>query len=144
MIGIESYIPYAASFLFVFAIVYAVLSESKVIKVKNANALIAAVFGIFAAVYQPFVNFIGIFIPGAAVVFILVFFLLVLKKAFKGEGKDALPSIAGLIIMLILAGVFWPEIEKMIPYSIGSENVLYIVGIIIIAFIFYAVYSHKS
>jgi len=136
------YIPQATSFLFVFAVVYALLHESGVIKLKNANVIIAAVFGIFAAMYKPFTEIMQVFMPLAAVVFIMVFFLLVIRRVFKGESRDALPSAAGLVIMLILVGVFWNQLASYVPFYIGTENLLYIIGIIIIAFIFYAVYSH--
>jgi len=133
------------SFLFVFAVVYALLIESKVIKLKNACAIIAAVFGVFASMYQPFVSVLQSIMPIATIVLIIVFILIFIKKLVGGkrEDKDMLPTVVVLAALLMIIGIFWDKISPYVPYQFGAENLLWIVGIIVVIGILYAVYKHE-
>ncbi|MFH1421061.1 MAG: hypothetical protein ABIG30_03835 [Candidatus Aenigmatarchaeota archaeon] len=102
--------PFAATFLFVFAIVYGVLSITNVFGIKKTvsarvrkgseyteqstseisghrkvNGLVAIVFGFFAASYPPTVAFVQEFLPIATILLIIIFFLALVKKLVIGD-----------------------------------------------------------
>lgn len=142
-------IAYVTSFLFVFAIVYGLLIAIKIIESKQACAIIAIVIGFFSVVYSPFVMLLQSILPIGSLMLVILFFIAFIVKFIgisgkKAGRKDALPIVVTLAILLLLLGIFWPTIGNYIPFSIGVENVLWIVGIIIIAMIFYAVYTHEG
>ena len=143
-----STVPYFAAFLFVFAVVYGALFSSGVFKQKGVNAVIAIAFGLISAAYPPFVNTIYTYLPVAAGILAVLFFVQVVRKTFGGEkekGKeyDTFPPVIGLGISLILVGVLWKEIfYYLAPLGISSNNMLYAVGIVIVIMIFWLVYKH--
>jgi hypothetical protein len=140
-------IAYVASFMFVFAIIFGVLNYAKILGFsKHVNAIVAIVFGAFSVVYEPFVLGMAEYMPYAAALFVVIFFILVIKKAFsneKGSNFDALPIAISLIIMLILVGLFWQQLAYFIPINVDPMNVLWAIGIIVFIGIFWAVYKHK-
>jgi len=144
----EEMILFATSFLFVFAIVFALLIYTKLFKESRAaSGIIAAVIGFAAALYAPFALIIKQIIPFGAIVLVIIFFIVFIKTLFKhGEGKkDVVPAIIVLAVSLLLLGVFWNDISSHLGLTIAdSQNLLYIVGIVIILGIFYAVYIVKS
>lgn len=141
-------IAYVASFMFVFAIIFGVLNYAKILGFsKHVNAIVAIVFGTFSVVYEPFVLGMAAYMPYAAALFVVIFFILVIKKAFTGskdEKFDALPMIVSLAIMLLLVGLFWQQLSYFIPLNVDPMNVLWLIGIIVIVGIFWAVYRHKE
>lgn len=141
---IEEFLPQIASFLFVFALLYGLLIYVKILP-KNASALISLVIAFFAVMYSPMVAFLYDVLPWAAVILVVLFFLIFIKKLVIEEGvsADALPIAVTLAIMLLLVGIFWDKIGFRIA-GITSENMLWIVGIIIVILLFVAIYSHKT
>jgi|SRR3989338_180437 len=145
-----STVPYFASFLFVFAVVYGALFSSKVFSQKGVNAVIAIAFGLISAAYPPFVNTVYTYLPIAAGILAVLFFVQVVRKTFGGGPKqgtkyDALPPVIGLGISLLLAGVLWKEIYYYLaPLGIGSNNLLWAVGIVVVVLIFWLVYKHSE
>ena len=148
-----------ATFLFIFAVVFALLSYSKIFvkKDKNGNpageeprkvyAIIAVVFGIFAATYEPLVAGLQKYLPYAATVLIVIFLILFLKKLITGDKKDkfdAFPVILSMGVLLLVLGIFWESVALYLPTDLSSANALWIVGLIIIIGIFYAVYKHSE
>ena len=141
-------IAYVASFMFVFAIIFGVLNYAKILGFsKHVNAIVAIVFGAFSVVYEPFVLGMAQYMPYAAALFVVIFFILVIKKAFTGgkdEKFDALPIVVSLVIMLIIVGMFWQQLSYFIPINVDPMNVLWAIGIIVVLGIFWAVYKHKE
>lgn len=144
-----STVPYFAAFLFVFAVVYGALFSSKVFSgQKGVNAVIAIAFALISAAYPPFVNTVYTYLPVAAGILAVLFFVQVVRKTFGGEKKqgtkyDSLPPVIGLSISLLLAGVLWNEIYYYIaPLGITSNNLLWAVGIIVVVLIFWLIYKH--
>jgi hypothetical protein len=141
-------VAYVASFMFVFAVVFGVLNYAKILGFsKQVNAVVAIVIGAFSVVYEPFVLGMEQYIPYAAALFVVIFFILVIKKAFAGgkdEKFDALPIIVSLVIMLVLLGIFWEQLSYFVPANVDPMNVLWAIGIIVRVGIFWAVYRQPA
>ena len=139
-------LPFASTFLFVFAIAFAMLAYANVLKSRAASAVIAAVIAFFAATYAPLVAFMTGVMPLAACALVILFFLVFIREVlFKGkEGKEshAIPAAIGLAAMLIVLGAVWPT---FIPSSgvagIGAESIVYIAAFAAIIIIFWAAWK---
>ena len=154
-----SLMPFATTFLFVFAVVYALLNYSGIFihRDKDGNpkgeiprkvyALIAIVFAAFSATYEPLVTGLQQYIPYAAAVLILLFLVVFAKKIFGGKKDnqhfDAFATIFALGVMLLIVGIFWDQITRYLPSDFQSFNILWIIGVVVIIAIFYAVHKHK-
>jgi len=146
-------IIFVTSFLFVFAIVFALLAYSKIFKDnKYASAIIAAVIGLITAIYAPFAFFIQNILPIAAILLVFVFFIVFIKAIFgshNGEGKekktDVLPAAIALAIMLVLLAGVWSSISDFIGLTVSmSETLLWIIGIVVVLAIFIIAYKLQS
>jgi len=145
-----TYTPYVATFVFVFAIMFGVLSFAKILGFdKRINAAIAAVIAFFATSYEPFVVGMAEYMPVIAAIFVVIFFIVFLKKIFgkdekeKGKPSDMLPIGIALAFLLIVLAIMWDRIYGFVPYGFDASNVLWIIGIIIIVIIFWVAYKHK-
>jgi hypothetical protein len=143
------YVPYIAAFLFVFAIIFGVLNYAKVLGFsRNVNAAVAAVIAFFATAYEPFVMGMQEYMPIIAAIFVVIFFVLFLKKIFgkddKSKPRDSLPIALALAILLLVIGIFWDRISQYIPLEFDASNALWIIGLIIIVAIFWIAYTHES
>ncbi len=142
-------LPVATTFLFVFALVFGLLTslgEQKFFKNNKVNAAIAAVFGIFSATYAPLVEILQQYIPIAALLLIVVFFIAFVKKSLGGKGGssgDKLPMMVTLAMLLLIIGVFWNDIARFLPVSVDSTVALWVIGIIVILMIFWGAYKHS-
>ena len=137
-------LPFVGAFLFVFAIVFGALSYAKVLgDQRKVNALIALAFAIFAVLYEPFVMGLQGVLPIGIILIVIIFFILLIKKVFSGgDTFDAWPIAASLIFALLLLGIFWDNIGFSVP-GLDSNNVLWLIGVIIVILIFYVAYKHK-
>ncbi|MDI6721769.1 MAG: hypothetical protein QMD85_05225 [Candidatus Aenigmarchaeota archaeon] len=141
--------PVALSFIFVFAVVFGVLSYASTLKFPKAvNAAIAAVFAVSSAIYQPFVIFVQDIMPIASIFLIILFFLLLLKKAADGKDGDGKTDLiligitmALLLVVLAAAG---DRIAPFFPAGIDATGVYWLAGIIIILLFFWIGYKHWS
>ena len=136
---------FASTFLFIFAIGFAMTSYSKVLKSKSASALIAAVIAFFAATYNPLVAFMTEFMPIAAGALVVLFFIVFIKEIlFKGEkGKEnSVPAAIGLGVSLLVLGVVWSKVMQSYGIvGLAAENVVYIIAIAAIIIVFWAAYK---
>jgi len=142
---------FATSFLFVFAIVFALLVYVKIFKESRpAMAIIAAVIAFSAAVYEGSAIIIQQIMPYASIVLVVLFFIVFVKKIFerdetKGGKRDLMPTVIVLAIALILLAVFWPQIANMAGLGgLESDNVLWGIGILVVVLIFWSVYKMSS
>lgn len=137
--------PYFAAFLFVFAIVFGLLSVSKLMD-KRVNAIIAVAFGLFAVLYEPFVTGLQVFLPIATIFLIIVFFIVFLKKVFgeKKEKSDTLPIAVTLAVLLGAMSVLGDELALLLPIGIEPIMFVWLSGLVIIILIFAAVWSRKE
>ncbi|MEM7815235.1 MAG: hypothetical protein QXF55_02760 [Candidatus Aenigmatarchaeota archaeon] len=139
-------IPFASTFLFLFAIAFAMLAYSDVLKSRAASAVLAAVIAFFAATYAPLVAFMAIVLPlaaaGMAVLFFIVFIREVLFGEKKGRKAEPVPAAIGLALCLVVLGAVWPQIMQSFGFvGVAAENIVYIIGIIAIIIIFWAAYK---
>lgn len=141
-------IPFISTFLFVFAVVFGLLTIAKgkegPLFNTRVNAIIALVFAAFSASYEPLVTALQQFIPFAAALLLVLFFFVFLKRIFGGEkGKfDALPFVIVIGFLLLLIGIFWGDIGFSV-FGLSPTNVLWLIGIAIVISIFYAAYKHS-
>jgi hypothetical protein len=149
MIFFDPFLPQFAAFLFIFSIVLGLLTTAKIFgDHKGVNAGIAVVFGIFSAMYEPFVTGVQTYLPIAAALLVIVFFVVLIKKLFGGkEGKttyDAVPIAVVLISLLLVLISQWSLLQGFLPAGIDAWNFAYGLGIVMVLIIFVAVYKHKS
>ncbi len=147
----------AMSFLFVFAIVFALLSYSKMFVQKDEKGepkgkeprgtylILALIFGAVAASYEPVTTLLQSVIPPFAIFLVGVFFLVFIRDIFRrkkpSEEADPLRTLVVLAIFLIVLWAFWNEISAITGISglISPENAFYLIAIIIIVLIFWIV-----
>ena len=135
---VNEWMPLGTTFLFIFAIAYALLGQMDIFSGnKGSRAIIALVFGIVAALYSPAVEVIQGFLPLASIILVFIFLLKFVQKGLLSEEglKDALPNVVMLGISLLLLGATWGEISKFIPME-NPENILWIIGVVFIVMIF--------
>lgn len=139
------WLPFVTTFMFVFAIIYALLVKAKVIEHRGANVGIAVALGLFASLYPPLVEIFQAFLPIAALILVLLFFVVFARDLVKGD-KDVLPILAVLVIALLLLGAFWGRLVNMMPLPswLGADSMIWIVGIVIILLIFLAAYRQQG
>lgn len=157
VLDIMEFLPQVTVFLFVFAIIYALLIFTGIFAAaKRAAALISLVIAFFSAIYSPLVLFMQEIVPIASLVLVFLLFVALIKKLFTGEGKtmkhtqprddmtmqDTLPLVIVLAICLLLVGVFWNSIAVSLPAPLTPDAMLWIIGIFIIILIFFAVYAY--
>ncbi|MBS3054723.1 MAG: hypothetical protein J4431_04255 [Candidatus Aenigmarchaeota archaeon] len=132
--------PFVAAFLFVFAIVFFLLNKTKIAE-RNVNAVLALAIALFASLYQPLVIGLQEFLP-VAVILIIIFFGIFFFKDLAGKlgEKDMTSTGMGLAVSLILLALLWDKITPFLPKYLSTDNVLWIVGIAVIALIFYIVH----
>lgn len=132
-----------AAFLFIFAIVYAILTYAKVLgSIKHVNIIIALVIAFFSANYSPFVSGMINYMPIASILLVVVFFFMLVRKLFEpkeGQKLDALPISLATGIALIIVGLLWDKIAPSVP-GLSSDNILWILGLSAVLIILYAGY----
>ncbi len=134
---------FLVGFLFMFAVVYGLLAIAKIFG-DRINAVIAIVFGLFAAFYGPFALFLWIFMPIASIILLVVFFIVFLKKVFSSDEEkktiDLVPLMVIMGIFLLIIGIFWQQLPLGLT-QLASSNLLWLVGLIIIVILFWAAYK---
>ena len=140
------YLPFLAAFLFVFAVTFGLLTIAKIMPKKQINAVIAIAIAAMTAMYEPFVTSLQAYMPIFAIILVILFMIIFVKKVLVGDkkDKDALPIIVSLGLLLIVLGVTWNSIAAFLPMDVDPRNALWGIGIIIILYIFYAVYKHPT
>lgn len=146
---IESeFLPSITAFLFVFAVVYGLLARANLFGGINTRvaAVVALVVAFFTIMYEPFVSYMQGLMPIAAIILIILFFIVLIQNIIgskAGESADSLPIVVVLAVLLLVLGLLWDKLAIRLP-GISSENILWLIGIVIIAMIFIAVYKHPK
>ncbi|MBI4019097.1 MAG: hypothetical protein HY364_02490 [Candidatus Aenigmarchaeota archaeon] len=132
--------PFVAAFLFVFAIIFFLLNKTKIAE-RNVNAVLALAMALFASLYEPLVIGLQEFLP-VAVILIIIFFGIFFFKDLTGKlgEHDMTTTGMGLAISLILLAILWDKITPFLPKYLSTDNILWIIGIIVISMIFYVVH----
>ena len=142
---LEEFVPLGASFLFVFAIIYALLLKARVLgEAKNAGAMVAAAIAAIAVLHGPTVTFLTGIMPIAAVILVVLFLILFARDifAFKGGDGDNLPEVSLLFISLLVLAAVYPRIAPLITFM-DSSTAMFIAGLVAVSLLFYAIYKHK-
>jgi tellurite resistance protein TehA-like permease len=154
-------IPYVATFLLVFAIVFGLLStlkhekkqhgkvvESAPLFDKKVNAIISVVFALFAVLYEPLVSGLQEFMPFIATGLIVVFFIIFIKKLFSGDENkkpaDYLPIVVSIAVLLFVLSAVGSSLLDFLPAAVDRTQAMWVIGIALILIIFYAVYHHEG
>ncbi len=142
------YLPEIATFLFVFALVFGLLSKAGTFGDKKINGMLAAVIAAFSLMSSELVLFMSSIMPIAAVLLVIGALVLFIKDAFKSKDRDSWPQVIVLAIGLALLGVFWDTIGSYVPFeyrdaTLGGGGALWGVGLLVIVLIFYAAYKHN-
>jgi hypothetical protein len=138
--------PYLSTFLFIFAVVFGLLSYAKVGDFgKRINAIIALAFALFSIFYPPLVLGLQQWLPVAVVLLIILFFILFVKKMFASEKSgDTFPMAIALATLLIVFAVLGDRILGYLPAGFDLDTMSWIVGIIIVILFFWTVYNYKG
>lgn len=135
------FFPAVLTFFFVFAVVFGAFSYTRIFE-RRINAVLAAVFALFSAAFPPLVTGLQAFLPIGAVIIVILFFFLFLRRMFEarqGQHVDAFPIALSLGIALVLLGVLWNRLNVSLPF-IDSSNMLWLIGIVLVVLIFYVAY----
>lgn len=132
--------------VFTIIIIFNLLKRTKFFGTDRVAGLLSIVFGFFAMMYQPLVEIMEQMIPIAVMIFIFLFIALFMIDLFnKASGKDMLPTIAGLIIVLLVAMVYQHELASFFPVVFGySQNIVWLLGLTLVALILYFAYTHHQ
>ena len=137
--------PVVLSFIFVFAVVFGLMTSVNPLKFpRSVNAVVAVVFAAFAAAYEPFVMFLQEIMPFAAALLVAVFFIIFLKKAFEvkeGQKRDLTTHGIVMALLLVVLAAMSSRFVPYLPSRIDATTVLWAIGIAIILFIFYIAYK---
>lgn len=144
-----SVVPLLSTFLFVFAVVFGLLSiakgkEGPLFK-NSVNVIIAVVFAAFSVMYEPLVTALQQLIPFAAALLLVLFFFVFLRRLFGSKDQqqfDALPFVVVIGFLLLLIGLFWGDIGFSVA-GLSPSNVLWLIGVAFVIAIFFAAYKHK-
>ena len=151
-------LSFATSFVFMFAVVFALLVYSGIFGRKSKDGAvighapkgplvaIAAVIAVVAALYQPFVTFLQQIIPLASIALVVIFFLVFIKQLIRKEGKgDPWPAMIGMAAVLLVLGIAWPSVQTYLGFTgISPDVMLWAIGIVVILLIFYMAYSARE
>lgn len=143
---IDQYIPIGASFLFVFAVIYALLLKSGALgSAKNASMMVAAAIATLSVLHGPTVAFLTEILPAASVALVVLFLIMFAKDvvAIKGTGDDNLPEVVLLFVSLLLFAGMYPKIAPYVTFM-DASTAMFITGLVAVSLLFYAVYKHTK
>ena len=136
----NSITPVVATFLITFAIFYFLLTKSKMFdKQKNVVVVLSLAIALFSSA-SPLTSFLQSFFPVVILLLFIITGIFLLKDLTSKIGKeDITPTVILLATSLILVYVLWDEINSLLPRSLDQDNVLWIIGIVVIVFLFFIV-----
>ena len=144
-------LAFATSFVFMFAVVFALLVYSGMFGKKNKEGavverapkgpimVISAVIAFVSAIYTPFAAFLQQIIPIASILLVIIFFLVFMQQIIKKEGKgDPWPAMVGMAAFLLVLGAAWPSVQSYLTSTgLSPETILWAIGITVVLLIFY-------
>lgn len=150
-----SILPVVSAFLFVFALIFGVLNYVKTedkdkhkstMFSKKVNAVLALAIAAFSITYEPLVVGLSTYLPIAAIVLIILFFIMFLKNALGGKDnttttKTSFPTIVSLAILLALLAISYRNLTPYIPSELDPSNVFWGIGVLIAVMFFWMIYK---
>jgi len=143
-------LPFVSTFLFVFAVVFGLLSYSKVGGFdKRVNGAIALAIGLFSMAYEPLVTTLTQVMPLAVGLLVVLFFVAFVQKVLGGSNdpnkkSDYFPLIIALGILLVLLGMFSDQLVAYLPAGLDVNMVLWGAGILAVVLFFWFIYKTKE
>ena len=139
-------------FLFMLAVVYGALEYAKVFKNRAVNAIISVAIAFMAMINTQVVSFIQAVIPYAAILFIIFFFIAIVTKPLRKAGSGGSTNYEFLIIIIVLILLFLVQmggsgspLSGMFNFGfLGSEDLLWGIGLVAILLIFWFAYKHSG
>lgn len=133
------------SFLFVFAIVFGALQIANIFKNKAVHAIMGLAIALFATMYPPFLATLWNYLPSVTWFFIIMFFIAFVmeimgfrkKKAISPEGVFVQTGV--LLVLLTIGYMISDMISVEIPFIGSMDNLLFLVGLIVIISVFLTV-----
>jgi len=142
LVGLQSMMP----FFLVLAVIYGSLEVAGVFKNRAVNIIIALVVGFFAIMNAEIVAFLELIIPYAAILFVVLFLIMFIKKSIGGIGGGGgtrdwtlIIVIIGLILLFLASQGM--DLISNLNLPISAENIILIVAIVLIVAVFYAAYK---
>ncbi len=141
-----TYLEFALSFGFTFAVAFGVLYISKVFgepegkTPKRVNILLAVIISLFASFSEAYVNFLFQWIFYLIAIFMIVFVVLIFKNLFYSEKRDEEKTVSWpmFVSIAVLFLVFLGSYQYMpLPSGqiISSQDVALVIGIAFIVLI---------
>ena len=137
---LSEYIYYIIPLVFTFALVFGVLSISKIFNKKEVNVLIALSMALFSLISEIYVKLLYAWLPYLSILFIILFVFVLLKNLLieKKNGTKSAANWEMLITIAILFLVFM-TVYRSIPLPSGSmissDDILLIAGIVFVVLI---------
>ena len=134
---LENYFEFLISFTFTFALVFGVLSASKVFgelkntSIRNVNILVALSLALFASLYEPYVNFIKLWFPYLLGFFILIFIVVILRNLFaksKSANETSWEMAISLAILFLLFLILYPSLSNY-------KDIMLLLGVVLVILI---------
>jgi hypothetical protein len=142
--------------LLVFAITFGALETSKIFAIeregkkipnRRLDALIGLIVAGFSLTSEQVIGYVWQAMPWAAILFIIIFFFGFVKSIFKVEkGEKPNYILIAIIAMLGLLLIYsQPQLLTWLPsLGLASGDLTIIIGLIIIAIIFYAASTMRA
>lgn len=146
MFMVDPIMQMAIPFLFVFAVIFGVLELTLRSWSTPVKAVIALALAFFSISYQPFTSFLWAQMGNITFFFIFMFFLAFMIEivGLKKTEKPDEQMIITAVVLLLLLTIGWMLID-IIPFDIpifeNAEDLLLLIGIIVIVTIFFAAYK---
>lgn len=142
----SSYLEFALSFGFTFAVVLGVLNVSKVFgdpkTAKRVNVLLAVVIGVFASFSEAYISFLFQWMFYLIGIFVVVFVVLIFKNLFysgeqgsREEKSVTWPMVMSVVILFLVFLGFYQFIPLPSGQLISSEDVALVIGIALVILI---------
>ncbi|RLJ01570.1 MAG: hypothetical protein DRP10_03780 [Candidatus Aenigmatarchaeota archaeon] len=131
------YFYYLIPFIFTFSLVFGVLTISNIFnKQKNVNVMIALAISLFATISEEYVSILYSWLPYLCVLFIVIFFVVMLKNIFiKKDSEQNWPILITIAILFLVLMTIYPSIPLPSGSFISSQDVLLVIGITFVVLI---------
>lgn len=140
---------YVALFIFVFAVVFGILSITKIFT-KGVNTLVAFALAIFAISYQPFVVLLWSYLPTFIWIFVILFFIAFIARLFGlSAGKminfsDIATNAVALLLLMTLGWQIFKYFPSDIPFIGNQENFMFTIGLIFVLMLIWAIFKYQT
>lgn len=132
-------------FIFSLAIVFGVLETVKIFRNKAVNFLISIALAFFTVSSTFFLELVWSQLGIISVLFILLFFIIFIMKAFGVSGKeksvDAFIINGAILFVLLSISYFYASSFPSIPFLGDGQNLLLLIFIVFIIVIFWLAYK---